>query len=48
MFCEVVVKLMVVSSDRVESVVGVNNSVVVVGAARVVVGVLAFGGMLRT
>ncbi len=48
MSCEVVVKSMVVLSDRVESVFGVNDSVVVGGAARVVVGVLAFGGMFGT
>ncbi len=42
-----VVKLMVVSSDHTESVVGVSDSVVVGGVARVVVGVLAFSGMLK-
>ncbi len=41
-----VVKSLVVSSDHTESVIGVNDSVVVGGAARVVVGVLAFSGML--
>ncbi len=47
MSCKVVVKSMVVSSDHAESVIDNNDSVVVVSAARVVVGVIAFGGMLK-